>query len=225
MTVTIDIVRQLLAGQFMRGNFENGTVELIGTSFIANEPAIFGKPNEDYIRREIEWYLTEVPNIDFLEHPIPAIWQAVASADGDVNSQYGFLVFNDDNGGQYNHVLNELRHNPGSRRGTMVYNRPSIHTDATRDGMNDFICTNAVNYFVREDDGGESVLDAVVQMRSNDAVFGYRNDWAWQRYVLERLAQDLEVAAGDLVWQAASLHVYERHFPLITEYMHTRDSL
>jgi len=80
--------------------------------------------------------------------------------------------------------------------------------------MDDFICTNAVNYFIRD-----GLLYAIVQMRSNDAVFGYRNDWAWQQFVLNKLADDLGVPAGPIVWQAASLHVYERHYPLISEYI------
>ena len=31
-------------------------IELIGASFLANEPAIFGTPNIEYIKKEIEWY-------------------------------------------------------------------------------------------------------------------------------------------------------------------------
>ena len=31
------------------------TIELIGASFIADEEAIFGTPNEDYIQKELEW--------------------------------------------------------------------------------------------------------------------------------------------------------------------------
>ena len=39
------------------------TIEMIGASFIADEPAIFGKPNWDYINAEIEWYESESTNI------------------------------------------------------------------------------------------------------------------------------------------------------------------
>jgi len=137
MTMDIETIRRLFAQRFVAGQFTNGTIELLGSSFVADEPAIFGKPNEDYIRREINWYVTEVPNLDFLEAPVPGIWKAVADEHGNVNSQYGYLIFNAQNGEQYNHVLNELRRHPESRRGTMVYNRPSIHDDATVGGMDD----------------------------------------------------------------------------------------
>jgi len=55
-------------------------------------------------------------------------------------------------------------------------------------------------------------------------VFGYKNDYAWQLYVLEQLVKDYndckengvpELKAGDLIWQVQNLHVYERHFHLV----------
>jgi len=84
--------------------------------------------------------------------------------------------------------------------------------------MSDFMCTNAVQYLIRNDK-----VHAVIQMRSNDVVFGYKNDRAWQSEVLNRLVLDLNqkgdnnYSAGDIIWNVGSLHVYERHFNLITQ--------
>jgi thymidylate synthase len=57
-------------------------------------------------------------------------------------------------------------------------------------------------------------------MRSNDVVFGYKNDYAWQLYVLEQLRAELyyhglSVETGDIHWQVQNLHVYEKHFDLV----------
>jgi thymidylate synthase len=52
-------------------------------------------------------------------------------------------------------------------------------------------------------------------MRSNDVIFGYRNDHAWQKYVLCELADELQVDDGEIYWQVQNLHVYERHFHLV----------
>jgi thymidylate synthase len=52
-------------------------------------------------------------------------------------------------------------------------------------------------------------------MRSNDVVYGYKNDYAWQQFVLEELAYDLGLVAGKMIWQVQNLHVYEKHFDLI----------
>lgn len=187
-------------------------VELVGTSFVADEPSIISDPNAEYIARELEWYLSNSLNVHTFPGGAPPIWHKVADQDGNINSNYGNLVFSEENGSQYHEVAAELRRDRASRRGTMIYTRPEMHTDATFGGRSDFVCTNAVNYFIRDD-----LLHCVVQMRSNDAVFGYPNDYAWQLYVLELLAGDLDVGPAQIVWQAASLHVYPRHYHYLNE--------
>ena len=57
-------------------------------------------------------------------------------------------------------------------------------------------------------------------MRSNDVIFGYRNDYAWQKYVFLKLRDELyskniKLDIGDIIWQVQYLHVYERHFDLV----------
>ena len=98
----------------------------------------------------------------------------------------------------------------------MIYNRPSIWVEFDENGKSDFICTNAVTYYIRD-----NLLHCVVQMRSNDVVFGYKNDYAWQRHVQNKLVEDLgwnndPISAGMMIWQVQNLHVYERHFNIVT---------
>ena len=76
--------------------------------------------------------------------------------------------------------------------------------------MSDFICTNAVQYLIRN-----GKLDVVVQMRSNDVVFGYRNDFAWQEHIANMVCTELGIKLGDIHWNVGSMHVYERHFRFI----------
>ena len=193
------------------------TIELIGASFIADEDAIFGEPNIPYIDAELDWYLncsTNINDIGYKDEP-PKAWQYAANQYGEINSNYGKLIFDDKYYRQYDNVLNELADNPFSRRATMVYTRPSIWTEFNENGKNDFICTNAVTYYIRDEQ-----IHAVCQMRSNDVVFGYKNDYAWQRYVMDLVATDLSggnkhYTAGTLHWQVQNLHVYERHFDLV----------
>ena len=117
---------------------------------------------------------------------------------------------------QYVSARNELIANRNSRRATMIYTRPTMHKDYCEDGCSDFMCTNAVQYLIRG-----NKLHAIVQMRSNDVIFGYKNDRAWQFEVQNRLLKDINALSdekyqlGDLIWHVGSLHVYERHFPLI----------
>ena len=140
----------------------------------------------------------------------PAIWKQVADDKGYINSNYGWCIWSRENHFQYENVYNELKNNPESRRATMIYTRPNMWKDYNHDGRSDFMCTNTVQYMIRYNE-----LDAVVQMRSNDVVYGYKNDYAWQSYVLDKLCLDLGVQRGSIHWNVGSLHVYERHFDLV----------
>ena len=216
-TLGVSDIRDFFIGELVNEAFTTDktgqkTIELIGASFLADQPAIFGTPNDDYINAELDWYLSGSTNIYdiYVDQDPPKAWEYSANRHGEINSNYGRLIFSDIYYRQYDNVLTELLENPDSRRACMIYNRPSIWTEFNENGKSDFICTNAVTYYIRNDE-----LQCVVQMRSNDVVFGYKNDYAWQQYVLNTLAKDLGVKPGSITWQVQNLHVYERHFHLV----------
>ena len=220
-TLKVKDIREHFKTALSTGNFVTDktgvkTIELVGASFVADEDAIFGDVNWDYVQREIEWYDSQSLKVTDIRGGAPKIWQMVSSKNGEINSNYGWAIYSSQNHKQYWSVMLELLANPNSRRAVMIYTRPTMHTDYSRDGMSDFMCTNAVQYMIRNDN-----LHAIVQMRSNDVVFGYKNDRAWQHEVMGRLLDDLNskgdcrYGMGTLTWQVGSLHVYERHFDLI----------
>lgn len=188
------------------------TIEIIGESFLADEDYVIRKPNKDYIERELNWYISKSLYVDDIPGDTPKIWKDIASKEGKINSNYGWCIFSEENGKQYDNVYSELLNNPNSRRATMIYNRPSMHTDFNANGMNDFMCTYANTFMIRD---GKLISHYI--MRSNDAVFGYNNDVAWALFVQKVLAADLGVEVGDLIWTASNFHVYERHFKFIEE--------
>jgi thymidylate synthase len=140
----------------------------------------------------------------------PKVWEEVSAYDGSINSNYGWAIWSPDNYEQYERVAHELRKNPNSRRAIMIYTRPSMWQDYNKNGMSDFMCTNTVQYMIRD-----NKLVAYVNMRSNDVNFGYRNDRYWQKYIQECLAADLAIPDGDLIWNVGSLHLYEKDFWMI----------
>ena len=215
-TMFKDAYRDYRAQRFTTDRTGVKTIEIIGATFLADEDYIVREPNYDYIVRELEWYESKSRNVNDIPGVVPAIWQSIATKDGMINSNYGWCVWSDENFNQYENVLKELRANPDSRRATMIYNRPSMHQDYDRDGMNDFMCTFANSFFIRD-----NKLISHYIMRSNDAVFGYGNDVAWARYVQKKLARDLEVLPGDLIWTASNIHVYERHFSALEKMIET----
>lgn len=208
----------LEAGIFVVDKTGCKMLELRSASFLANNPTIFGTPNQDYIKREIEWYQSQSLNVNDIPGGPPEIWKQVATKDGRINSNYGWCIFSKENGNQFDKVKQELINNPYSRRAVMIYTRPEMWYEYNTDGMSDFMCTNAVQYMIRD-----NKIEAHVQMRSNDVVFGYKNDYAWQKHVLNLLVWELNSVrsplehylAGDIYWNVGSLHVYERHFNLV----------
>lgn len=208
----------------MTGLMGNETIEIVGASFIADEPLIFGEVNHEWIKREEAWYHSMSLNVNDIPGGAPKVWAAVADKDGFINSNYGWCIWSYSNGFdvpvdpteynpkdcQYERVINELKKNPESRRAVMIYTRPSMWLDYNKNGRSDFMCTNTVQYLIRN-----GACHAVVQMRSNDAIFGYKGDRAWQRHVLELVSRELNVEVGHIFWNVGSLHVYARHFYLI----------
>lgn len=225
--MTVSDIRNHFKQEFEDSNFVTDRsgqkmIELIGASFIADEPAIFGTPSQSYIDAEIQWYESMSTNVNDIykgKKETPQAWQMTANPNGEINSNYGYLVWSDRFHNQFDRVVDELTSNPFTRRATMVYTRPSIWAEYNDNGKNDFICTNAVSYYIRD-----NKMHCVVQMRSNDVVFGYKNDYAWQKYLLNKVVDryldknifdDLE--AGNIYWQVQNLHVYQRHFKLLYE--------
>jgi thymidylate synthase len=190
-------------------------IELINASFIADEESIFGKPNDDWHQRELEWYLSQSLNINDIPGKIPKIWKQVADVNGFICSNYGWCVFSEENGYQYVNVLKTLTEKDYSRQGIMIYTRPTMHTDAYLNGRTDFMCCQYSQHFIRD---GE--LISIFNFRSNDGIFGYKGDNYWAKYIHSRLFNDLRLKnenliKGPVLWNAMSLHIYERHWNLI----------
>jgi thymidylate synthase len=203
------------------------TVEILNYNVVLspNQPELnffdIRKTPTKYVNDEIDWYLTKdmkVPDVILKKAPV---WRTVMSKQGLVNSNYGYLVYSDGNYKQYEHVLNELKNNSFSRRAMLVYIRPSIWEEYNQDGKNDFICTLGSQYFIRDNE-----FISIVNMRSNDFIFGFFNDFAWQCFVTKCLYEDLLVTypnlkLGKLYWNANTMHVYERHFDMINNIYNT----
>jgi thymidylate synthase len=221
-------IRELFAEKYKSQNFvtdKSGvkTIEIIGETFEVTEDSIFGEPNKDYIKREIDWYVSQSLNVNDIPGETPKIWKQVATKSGEINSNYGYLIYSKENYNQYENCLHELLRNRDSRRACMIYTRPSIHLDYNRDGMSDFICTESVKYYIRDNQ-----LIALVSMRSNDGWAGFRNDKYWQQYVLDELYSDLQIqynlSGKKIFWISGSLHLYEQQFYLIDHYIKTGET-
>ena len=199
---------------------QSKTVEIQNANFLADKAWIIREPNYEYFDRELEWYKTMTLNVNAIPGGAPSMWKACADKDGNINSNYGWCIWSKDNGYQYDHCLQKLLNDQHTREAIMIYNRPSMQWEYEKNGMHDFMCCQNMQYFINERDD-KKFIDCIVNFRSNDAVFGYCNDYLWAVHVLERLASDLSsltreaIHAGYIWWNAGSLHIYERHFKFL----------
>lgn len=220
--ISINEVRSIFQNKLKNHDFtidktNAKTIEIYGESIlIKDETSIFGTLNEDYAKRELEWYKSQSLCVDDIPGKTPKIWEQVSSkTDHLINSNYGWCIWSEKNYNQFENVLNELKNNSDSRRALMIYTRPKMWYDYNFDGMSDFMCTTSVQILIRN-----NKLHYIINQRSCDAVFGFKNDIYWHKYVQNKLINSLKetypnLEKGDLIQQVGSLHVYERHFYLI----------
>ena len=217
---TSDIAQELKRlykeGIFREGKYGK-TVEIQNAHFLVDKDWIIRGPNYDYAKREIEWYESQSLYVKDIPGEVPKIWLACADRDGKINSNYGWCIFSEENGSQFDHCVKRLLDDPHTREACMIYTRPSMQVDCNANGMHDFMCTYATQVFLNDIGDNKYKLDYTVFMRSNDAVYGFCNDSLFSMYVQSKLVdelnkQGLNVIKGNIIWNAASLHVYSRHF-------------
>lgn len=180
---------------------------------------LFSTPKK-YVKNELDWYKSE--DLSIIGHEgieSNPTWQACCTKDDkkEINSNYGWCVFSEANGSQYDNCLDVLKKDKTTRNAIIVYNRPEIYKDYKRDGMHDMICTLMSQFFIREIDG-EDILIMIHYMRSNDVRYGFIcSDLAWNCFVYQNMYADLRktypnLKSGFINWCSNSMHLYNRHF-------------
>lgn len=169
-----------------------------------------------YVKSELDWYksmdLSIIGHEGIESNPT---WQSCCTKDDkkEINSNYGWCVFSEENGSQYDECLNVLRKDKTTRNAIIVYNRPSIYKDYKRDGMHDMICTMYSHFFIRD-----NKLFMVHNMRSNDVRYGFIcSDLSWNCFVYQNMYEDLketypDLEVGTIIWTSDSMHIYDRHY-------------
>jgi hypothetical protein len=205
-----------------------GNKVLYSVDWLADKRSMIGQVNEDWVRRELDWFRSGSRYLADMEAPVPALFQACAGEDGAVNSAYGHILFSQDVAipSLYNRVIQSfLTEGVGTRHAVAIISDRLVHALSRFNGRNDFICTNALNFMIDQ----ERRLHIIAQMRSMDAVFGYRADYSMWDDLMETLLSEFAnltdqgwvhlegVTRGDITFQVANLHVYPRHFQLLEE--------
>ena len=176
-----------------------------------------------YVKAELDWYksmdLSIIGHEGIESNPT---WQSCCTKDEkkETNSNYGWCVFSEENGSQYDNCLEVLKKDKTTRNAIIMYNRPEIYKDYKRDGMHDMICTFMSHFFIRN-----NKLYMIHNMRSNDVRYGFIcSDLAWNCFVYQNMYEDLkstypDLEVGTIIWTSDSMHLYSRHFDDLKNYV------
>jgi thymidylate synthase len=153
---------------------------------------------------ELCWHLSANTQASALAYYAP-IWSRFAGPDGQVTgSCYGFRVFQIERGHTlWDRVRLLLEKDPATRRAILYFPHGVDHLDQS---CTDSACASSLQFLLRS-----GSLDAVISMRSNDAVWGLPYDVFLFTFLQERMAHELGVELGAYHHFAGSLHLYERH--------------
>ena len=163
-----DIIK-MLKEKYKKQQFDSlGNISILSASFVVTTNDMLKEPNEEYIQRELEWYLSESLNVNDIPGKTPKIWEQVSDKDGFINSNYGWTTFSKENYSQFDKVLEELsKNNKYSRQGVIIFIRPTMHEDSKRNGMHDFICTYCYNFKIERDIDGIDKLYPILAKFNN----------------------------------------------------------
>lgn len=180
---------------------------------------IFRNFNMDYLEKEHKWYLSKDMSIYPIMEGIK-IWEFCSTKDGKglINSNYGALVFGDENGNQFDYCFNRLKYDKNSREAMIIYTRPSIQWESQEKGKHDFVCTNYSHFFIRN-----NKLEMIHSQRSCDLITGLPFDFAWSCFVYQYMLYNLKetynnLEVGHIYYNIDSLHVYTRSENLLKKY-------
>lgn len=185
-------------------------------TFDSNLPILFNfvarKLNVRYAIEEFLWYCrADRYDSSITEHA--TAWKKLNQPDGSFFSNYGHYIFakmTPDGVSAFEFALEQLMRNPSSRRAAI----PLLQTDHCFNDNVDMVCTFALQFFVRQ-----GRLDMIVNMRSNDAIWGLTND-AFCFSMIHRMMYVMlcgtytGLRLGTYHHIANTLHVYERHYDM-----------
>lgn len=160
---------------------------------------------------EFAWHVSGSNTLDFITYYAKQ-WKNF-STDGKVieRSCYGHKIFKKDNFGnsQWTRLIELLKKEPFSRRAVLdIYESDNGNDYFAKD----VACVSTAQFLIRN-----NKLDVIVNMRSNDLIWGLPYDIYLFTMLQELLSLELDVELGKYYHNVGSMHIYDRHFDLAKE--------
>lgn len=201
--------------------------------FEVEEPGdVFSSPSReyrwDYVVKELELYFSGEMSAEKFG-AASKFWLKLANPDGNINSNYGNLVFyksiDTKFGSLYNQwtwAKNQLIADKDTRQAIMFISSP--HVQFT--GNKDFICTLNYTFSIFEDK-----LSIEVNRRSQDVILGLPYDYVFEYLLLVKMHNELlpyypELKIGSYTMFCNNIHMYDKNKELVqnmlSEYKESR---
>lgn len=166
---------------------------------------------------EFAWHVSGSNNVDFITY-YAREWKNF-SDDGKMITQscYGHKIFKKDIYGesQWDRLIKLLKKDKFSRRAVLDLYESDSGIDYF---AKDIACVCTVQFLIRKEK-----LDVIVNMRSNDIIWGLPYDVYLFTMLQELLSLELCVELGNYYHNVGSMHIYERHFELAKRMLNERN--
>ena len=138
-------------------------------------------------------------------------WSKWADEDGSLNLDYGNLWFDYHGFNQWEWLVNEITHNPSSRRLVMYGSDPS-NTSVSLPS-----CHVLYQFYVT----GDGTLHLTWYQRSVDVMIGLPSDYLLATLMLEQMCRSTGRISGVISMLLGDCHIYEEHLEAAREYLET----
>ena len=156
---------------------------------------------------ELLWYLSGRNDVKMMKYYSKMMTNF--SDDGEtLNSAYGYRIFGNHPMlpfDQWEFAVNKLKEDKDSRQAIIHLHTPNNKKNS------DEVCTLTLQFLIRD-----NKLDMVVNMRSNDIVWGFTYDVFSFTTFQELIANELGIDVGDYYHNAASMHIYEKDYKYLS---------
>jgi thymidylate synthase len=188
-----------------------GTKALFNQSFTIIDPTdkiittAERKFSADYAEYEWNWYLTGNRDASKIAERAKIWKNMMVPNTTEVNSNYGhFWNMNR----QLERVIEDLKTNPETRRAIIVH----YDIDEMDRYKYDTPCNDVLNFYIKQ-----NKLHLSVFARSIDLVYGFCNDQYTFAKLMELVSDQIEVPTGEMHWFVTNLHIYPRHFNMLSK--------
>lgn len=169
------------------------------------------KVNQNFMFAEMAWVAGGSNRLDELTHTMKS-YENYSDDGVFLSGAYGVKVVD-----QYRYVVDMIEQDLDTRQAHM-----NIWRENPRDSL-DKPCTTGMTFLVREDK-----LNMSVYMRSHDIVLGATYDMPTFSSVANSVrlllkARGIDLELGDLTVTAASMHLYERHYEKVEDWINSEE--